>query len=137
MAFFTWKDSFNIGIEEIDRQHREYLELLNEYYEVASHSTSATVGNDLAIRLKSYITKHFDYEVSLIKNSGYAEIDQQLIQHEYFQSRVSELEKALAQGNTESLNSLLLFLRDWFLNHILECDMKYVPYVTRGKKNSF
>jgi len=46
MAFFIWKDSFNIGIEEIDQQHREFMELLNECYEVVSLSKKATLDHE-------------------------------------------------------------------------------------------
>ena len=130
MAFFIWKDSFNIGIEEIDQQHREFLGLLNEYYEVVSLSKTATLDHELVNKLKSYVSMHFDFEVNLLKNTGYVETEEQLKQHNYFESRISELESSLVQGNTESLNAVFTFLRDWFLNHVLESDRKYVPYVT-------
>jgi hemerythrin-like metal-binding protein len=67
----------------------------------------------------------------LLKNTGYIETEEQLKQHNYFESRISELESSLEQGNTESLNAVFTFLKDWFLKHVLESDRKYVPYVTK------
>jgi hemerythrin len=131
MAFFIWKDSFNMGIEEIDRQHRNFLEMLNEYYEAVSLAKTATLDHELVNKLKSYVSMHFDYEVNMLKNTGYIETEQQLKEHNYFESRISELQSSQVQGNAESLNSTFSFLRDWFLNHILESDRKYVPYVTK------
>ena len=131
MAFFIWKDSFNIGIEEIDRQHRKFLEILNEYYEVVSRSKTVTIDHEMVNKLKSYVSMHFDYEVNLLKNTGYIETEEQLKQHNYFESHISKLESSLEQGNTESLNAVFTFLKDWFLNHVLESDRKYVPYVTK------
>ena len=131
MAFFVWKDSFNIGIEEIDRQHRKFLEMLNEYYEVVSRSKTATLDHKLVNKLKAYASLHFDFEVNLLKNTGYIDTEEQLKQHNYFESRISELESSLVQGNAESLNAVFTFLRDWFLSHVLESDRKFVPYVTK------
>ena len=127
MQFFIWKDSYDIGIEEIDRQHRDFLELLNDYHEVLFHVKKATVGTDVVDKLKLYISNHFKYEEKLFSTAGYKETELQLKQHTFFESRVADLENAQAQGSEEQLDLLLNYLRDWFLNHILVCDMAYVP----------
>lgn len=133
MEFFKWKDSFNIGIGEIDQQHLEFMTLLNDYFEVLSHVKKATAGPALFDKLHSYISMHFDYEINLLKIIGYDEIGKHKAQHEYFQMRILDLENKRIQGSEESLSGVLLFLRDWFLNHILEFDRKYVPFVNAEK----
>lgn len=134
MAFFIWRDSFNIGIEEIDQQHRKFMEMLNECYEAVSFAKTTTINHELVNKLKAYVSMHFDYEIDMLKNTGYIETEQQLKQHKYFESRISELESSLLHVNAESLITVFSFLRDWFLNHILENDRKYVSFVNQAAK---
>jgi hemerythrin len=129
MAFYTWKDSFNIGIEEIDKQHRSFLDCLNDCHVQVSGGKGAEIDSDLFDRLRDYAAKHFRFEEGLMQSNGYPEIDQQKKQHEYFESQLAEL-VAIQHGESgRTAESVLAFVRDWFLKHILDQDRKFVPYV--------
>ena len=129
MGFFIWKDTFNTGIDEIDRQHRSFLETLNEYYDLISVDKKAIVNKELIGKLKTYVATHFKYEESMLQVIGYKELEPHLKQHKYFESRILELDDANVQQSAEKFNGVLSFLRDWFLNHILEEDRKYITHV--------
>jgi hemerythrin len=136
MSFFLWKDSFNIGNAEIDRQHRSFLEMLNEYYDSGSGSTKDHISNQLIVRIKEYAAMHFHFEEQLMRESGYKGIELQLKQHSYFESLVADLEANHREGRTDDLKRVLSLLKDWFLRHILEEDKKYVSHLKpprRGK----
>jgi hemerythrin len=126
MAFFQWKDSFNIGIAEIDRQHRSFLEILNEYYDSGTGSTKDNISDQLIVRIKEYASMHFHYEEQLMQEAGYKETEHQKLQHRYFEARVTELEAEHRKGRTDDLKRMLPLLKDWFLRHILEEDKKFV-----------
>ena len=129
MDFYKWKDSFNIRIADIDQQHRSFLELLNACHRQIS--SGKRVGSDAKVfdRLKAYATTHFRFEESLMQSIGFPEIEQHKKQHTYFESQVVELETAHYEGNDRTTESLLSFLINWFLKHILEQDKNYAPYV--------
>lgn len=129
MAFFEWKDSFNIGVAEIDRQHRQFLEYLNELSDLSAAEKSAPVRKEVIAVLRRHAETHFIYEEKLFEVIGYSETDAQVRQHEYFMSRVLELDDEQLHGDAEKLSGVIAFLRDWFLNHVLEADRRYVPYV--------
>jgi hemerythrin len=129
MAFFQWKDSFNIGNDEIDRQHRAFLEMLNEYYDSGSGTTKDNIDYRLIVRIKEYAAMHFRFEEQLMKAAGYTETEHQLKQHRYFESLVSELESNHRKGMTNDLKRVLSLLKDWFLRHILEEDRKFVSHI--------
>jgi hemerythrin-like metal-binding protein len=61
--------------------------------------------------------------------NGYPKLDHHEQQHKYFESQISEFENEYAGGTGRIAASVFAFLRDWFLEHILEQDKKYVPYV--------
>lgn len=128
MAFFEWKESFSIGVEEIDRQHREFLDYLNECHGMLTSKKDTLVTKGIVDKLKMYVEKHFEFEEKLFTDIGYTEMETQIKQHNYFVLRILDLEDEQVLGDNESLNSVLSFLRDWFLNHILQADKEYVPF---------
>ena len=130
MEFFKWKESFNIGVEEIDRQHRSFLEYLNTCYEhLLGEKRSGMLIIDLVSRLKAYAATHFRYEEELLHSRDYPQIKQHERQHRFFEAHVSELDAARSGGNGKTPEKILPFLRDWFLDHILQQDTKIVQYL--------
>lgn len=85
-------------------------------------------------RLNSYAKTHFRYEETLMKNRGYPELESHKRFHTYFETQLQEFEKLAVAGSKVATKTVFKFLRDWFLDHILEEDHKYIPYV-RTKKN--
>jgi hemerythrin-like metal-binding protein len=136
MNFFTWKDSFDIGIEKIDEQHKVFLEYLNECYQQASRNSSAGIDPYLHKKLKDYASTHFRFEESLLQARGYPNLEFHIKQHKYFESQMVELDARQAEERTRTTESLFVFLRDWFLGHILEDDKKFVPFIMQGQSPS-
>ena len=125
MGFFVWKDTFNVGNEQVDRQHRLFLETLNNYYDITFGGKSEVVDKELIDKLMDYAITHFRFEEGLMESVGYDEIERHRKQHRYFESLVRDFESSHRQGKTEMLSSAVSFLRDWFLNHILDEDKKF------------
>lgn len=125
MGFFIWKDSFSVGNEQVDRQHKLFLEMLNDCYEATSGGKGESVDADLIDKLKKYASTHFRFEENLMGSKGYEAMERHRKQHQYFESMVQDLESAHLQGKTETLSSTVSFLRDWLLNHILDEDKKF------------
>ena len=136
MNFFTWKDSFAIGVEEIDQQHKGFLEYLNECYLQTARNSSAVINRHLHEKLKEYAATHFRFEEALLQAKGYPNLEFHVKKHKYFESRVAELDPDKAGGRTRTTESLFVFLRDWFLCHILEEDKKFVSLIMLDKGSS-
>ena len=41
MTLLRWQDNFNIGIEEVDHEHRELIELINTLHDSLAKDRSA------------------------------------------------------------------------------------------------
>ncbi len=125
MAFFVWKDGFCTGIEALDVQHRNFLECLNEYHERLLASQNAVVDPALIARLQEYAAAHFQLEEALMQSVNYRGVDTHVTQHRFFEQRVKAMD-----GNRETTNeAVLIWMRDWFLRHILDEDRQFVRYV--------
>ena len=53
MGFFVWKDTFSVGNEQVDRQHRLFLETLNNYYDITFGGKSEVVDKELLINSRT------------------------------------------------------------------------------------
>jgi hemerythrin len=129
MAFFKWKDSFNIGNDTIDKQHRSLLECLNDCYLGVSTGKQSEIDPGLIKRLKTYADTHFRYEESLLQTKGDPKLGDHEKQHKFFESQLAEFEQANKAKAGKAPESVLVFLRDWFLKHILEEDKKIFSYL--------
>jgi hemerythrin-like metal-binding protein len=129
MDFFKWKESFNIGVAEIDRQHRSFLEYLNDCHHHLSGNRGAAIDPVLVEKLKAYAANHFHYEEALMRSAEFPRIELHEKQHRFFESQISELDAVRQESGERPPQSVLAFLRDWFLNHILEQDKRISKYL--------
>ena len=129
MSFFEWSDRFSVNLEEMDRQHRKFFEMLNRLQEYNRRSERDPAFLDELFRdLAAYVLTHFADEEALLEQTGYGGLDLQKRQHAFFKEQLIELRKKHLAGERRLPESVLDFLRDWLLNHILEIDMKYADY---------
>ncbi len=125
MDSFVWKPAFNIGVADIDAQHQELVELLNACEHTARHRIG---GLDPAVvaRLKAYAVDHFFREEFRLAAAGFEGLEGHRAQHRYFASRITELETPARDATPDELASVVAFLRDWFVHHVLGHDRQYV-----------
>jgi len=133
MTFFKWKDSFSIGNDEIDQQHRSLLECLNDCHLQAAAGKQSEIDPSLIDRLKTYADTHFRYEESLLRAKGDPKLGGHEQQHKFFEERVAEFEQAYTLRTEKAPKSVLAFLRDWFLKHILEEDKEIFSYLNLNR----
>ncbi|HXV21169.1 MAG TPA: bacteriohemerythrin [Desulfuromonadales bacterium] len=129
MEFFKWKHQFSVNIPEMDQQHQKFMALLNKV-----HLYSETQDRDpefltaLFRELFAYVLTHFEEEETLLEQTGFPGLEVQKKQHQYFRDQLVNLREQHLKGNATAPLSVLIFMRDWFMNHVLEFDKKYGEY---------
>ena len=129
MSFFKWKDSFCIGVDEIDQQHRKFSDYLNACYQAVNSDTKSAKLPVLISKLNEYALNHFSFEEDLMKAYGYPELDHHIRQHAFFVNQISRLQDAKNSNADKAMEEAFAFMRDWFLNHILEEDKKLAAHM--------
>jgi hemerythrin-like metal-binding protein len=130
MGLFMWKDSFKVGVAEIDQQHEMFLEHINDCIKFAPNCDNTVIIRDLIKNLKDYASMHFAFEEEKMRSCNYVEYANHVNQHRYFENQVMELGDAINKGVHEKVESIVVFMRDWLINHILEEDKKYASYIS-------
>lgn len=134
MSRVTWTDEFKLGLPAIDADHRELLDLCNEFLEAAQAGRAIT---DLAIILDRLILRtraHFLAEERLLDRHGYPGLVIHKAEHERLLAQAETLKArygATSQG--DDLRHLTMetadFLQTWLLDHIRTNDRPYRPFL--------
>lgn len=132
MEMIEWKDKFSVHVDEMDRHHKKLLGYFAELHdEIAAGETNRKVRETLK-SIGEYADFHFSEEERLMKAMSFPELASQINQHAYFISEVEEMSKQFSLGTLPG-KSILSFLRDWFINHIMQEDCKYGEMIKHGK----
>ena len=130
MSKYNWKNEFCTGIDNLDDHHRKFFEYLKELEEAAGGNKGREVVERGLKKVDGYIQFHFAEEEKLLKATGFPGLEQQIREHKFFASQIAELKERFSKGDPTIPVSTLEFLRDWFLQHILDADKKYGTYLS-------
>ena len=126
--FLKWQPGFNLGIPEVDKQHKKIIELINDLNQAfIKDNTSKKIGNILD-EMSSYATEHFKTEEDLFKKTNFPLSKEHIAQHAYFVNKVEDFKRNFSDGQSITFR-LMKFLRSWWTNHILDSDREYVEII--------
>jgi hemerythrin len=124
-----WKSRYGVGVQEIDEQHKKLVEILNELIAYASEYPGKQ-NRDIKPTLRKiieYKTTHFETEEKYFSLFGFEGANEHIEAHREFDQKVSALISGLQKNSgKEKLLGLLDFMEDWFVDHLLNMDQKYV-----------
>ncbi len=128
MALFEWKESYSVGVKEIDSQHKMLVSRLNELFEAMRNREAHEVIADIVKGLADYVGVHFSFEESLMKKYGYPELLTHQKEHQAFAEKVGDFQVKHKAGHLMLSMEVMNFLKDWLKNHIMGTDKKYSAF---------
>lgn len=133
MESFEWKDRFSVNVDEMDNHHKKLMGYFAELQcELESDKATQKVG-EILNALIEYSNFHFVEEERLMRAVNHRELAAQINQHAYFINEVKEMSRQFSLQTLPS-RSVLGFLRDWFINHIMSEDSKYGALMNKEKE---
>jgi hemerythrin len=125
---FEWKEEYSTGIDEIDRQHKELLSMIEKIYNIGQNILEKDYVDQLLKELVIKLHEHFDCEEELMKKYNYPKLDDQIQQHkqiyENIQQQIVEVRKEQFR-----LLQLLFHLGRWFVDHDNKFDKELGKYI--------
>ena len=129
MAFFNWNDNLNIGILQIDAQHKNLVNIVNQLYEAMSKGQGKEIIGKIVKEMAGYTITHFGAEEKLMQQHNYPEFAQHKKEHELFIKKVQEFNNEIQKGNMIIVSNVANFLKEWLIKHIQGTDKKYAPFL--------
>ncbi len=129
MALVEWNDSYLVNIKNIDNQHKQLFDLLNQLHDSMMMGQGQEGMGIVLNSLVSYTASHFSEEERLFKLYDYPDYERHVKEHEEFVQQVLDFQNKFTSGNAPMTIKILSFLRDWIQNHINGNDKKYSGYL--------
>jgi hemerythrin len=125
-TFITWKEFYSVGCQELDDQHQQVLGIINDLYGALQGGREREEIKGLLDRLVQYTEGHFQREEELMEERGYPDAAQHRTVHEQMTQKTVDLRKRFGAVRGQDL---LVFLKEWWVNHICGADKQYSPYM--------
>jgi hemerythrin-like metal-binding protein len=124
-----WDDSFAIGIEAIDNQHKKIFEHLLAIEKSVAKRDPWHILRFFLGQMSEYMQFHLAVEEALLEIVGYPDRGSHCDSHARLVDQIASLEEKLKQNATGE--NLVGFFEDWFVRHVLSNDREYAAYVKR------
>ena len=122
---FSWSDKYSVGVQSIDNQHKEILEILNRLLQALKEGKAHYVVNQIIHDLEQYAYTHFQKEEFLFQRFNYSGAAEHIHEHQQFREKIMTVKRDLISGKISFTVDLMFFLKDWVEHHILVLDKAY------------
>lgn len=127
-----WDDELNLGLEEIDNQHRALFGKLEVLLDACISGRAAEEVIGMLAFLDDYVVVHFRTEEELQERFAYPGLPFHRQQHEQFRQRLALLKEEMTKEGKGSDVALQVneMLVDWLRNHILTVDKEATLFLS-------
>lgn len=128
-TYIEWEDSYSVGLNSIDLQHKKLINLINQLQTAVDYSTGEEFEREALNDVLDYTKTHFTHEEGLLEQHGYPELEPHKAEHlrmiKYIEVTIAKYEK----DPDSSINNALDFLKQWLINHINGTDKQYSSFM--------
>lgn len=129
MPLLQWNNELSVGISSIDEQHKKLINMINALNDELAKGQPNDVLVKIFDGLAVYTVDHFGYEENLFSQYGYGESEAHKKEHIALIKQVGNLQEKMEKGDFMIGVEVMVFLKEWLLNHILKSDKSYAPFL--------
>ena len=125
MSIMKWDERFDLGVETMDGQHRQLIDLMNRVHDLAHAGAGKKAVVDAINTLAEYTVKHFREEEEYMDRIGFPEAKTHKVVHERLLKTFGEHVESIEAGDGSVPDKFFSFLQFWLSAHICNVDKKY------------
>lgn len=130
--FVEWDNSYSVGIDSIDNDHKKLLGLINQLQTAAHYKTDDGMIESIINDLVDYTKYHFTREEGLMQECNYPDLEEHKEQHAAMIKQVDRFIEEYRRDESRTIDDVTQYLKSWLINHINGSDQEYAPYL-KGK----
>jgi len=122
---FVFSEPYSVKVKELDEQHKGIFDYINKIHEAIKDRRDAIKILPILHDLQRWTQNHFKREEDLMTSVKYEGLTIQKQAHKKLLEDLSSNISKIENKEEFDLIQLLVFLKDWLLNHIMGMDKKY------------
>lgn len=131
MEKIIWNKNFSVGVDKMDQQHVRIINTLNKLIEMENTDVDSEIISDTLSEMTKYASEHFESEEKLLIEYHYPDYSLQKEQHRRYRERTVKFCMDTMNYKASVPTDLLTFLKEWWINHILQSDMQYMRFFSQ------
>ena len=124
MKYLSWSPEFSIGVDSVDYEHQNMIDMINMIYAELEDRRDVeeirrTIG-DVHVE----ISAHFALEERMMRQADYAEFEAHKNDHEELLDQIRSMMDAIETDPESAMDMLSNQLADWFSVHFATFDSR-------------
>ena len=124
MNLLQWNPEYSVGIDSMDDEHREMIELINDTYAKLDSNSGAEEVEACLGDIFSTISMHFALEEKIMRRAKYAEYQAHKKDHEDLLDQIRDLMDDFVDDPSQGAQRLEQSLSGWFAGHFSSFDAR-------------
>lgn len=125
-----WSTSLSVGNDEIDAQHKEFLEKIARVSKLIEDGEAQEI-KDAATAMVALLKVHFDTEERIFEATPYPQAAEHAVEHRVLLHIATHARKMIIGSNeSKYLRLSLRFLAQSMVEHLMTTDKGYRPYLS-------
>ena len=122
-----WEDSYLIGVELIDTEHKKLFDLVNRLFVLEDNANIKEEIREILYAFREYTITHFEDEEVYMKSIGYPELEEHKFMHEHIVDSLSQIINTPASLSIIK-SKMRVVSKRILIEHIVEEDIKIAIY---------
>lgn len=126
-----WAPAWEIGIREIDDDHRLLIDQSNALFEALAEARPKAEIMAIVRRMESECWEHFRREEAILREAQYDEVDQHAAEHRRIEEELGKAIRAMetAEVSAAEWKTFAFSFQSALVNHFLLYDLKFKSHL--------
>ncbi len=124
MNYLQWCEAFSIGVDSVDFEHQELMDMINMIYAELENRRDVEEIKQTMGEVHAEISAHFALEERIMRHARYKEYDAHKNDHENLLDQIRTMMDAIEIDPEHALDMLSDKLADWFRRHFITFDAR-------------
>lgn len=129
----SWSEKLEVGIKEIDNQHKKLIEVINNLNFSLENGEPQELVKILIKELVEYAGYHFKTEEEYFEKYGYSKSQEHIAEHVGFTEKIQRFYNDSLDSQKGLSIEVFNFLKRWLVEHIQGSDLDFANEVKANK----